>query len=92
MLRKYNMKKKDRYAIIIFSALTILMLLFFALTFRIVRDNLPPTPISANKIIGYSQYFGYPLFLDTAIFLILILLPIIFFVALRLVEKGNKHK
>lgn len=43
------------------------------LSFRAIRDSLPPTKIENQKIVGYSQYFGYPLYLDTIVFFIFIL-------------------
>ncbi len=55
------------------------MSIVFLLAFRYLRDNAMIPEINKNKIIGYSQYFGYPLYLDTIIFFVFILYPVIFF-------------
>lgn len=62
----------------------------FALVFRKLRDSLPPPEIHSNKIIGYSQYFGYPFFMDTIIFMLFFFFPLVIFFFLGLRKK--KHK
>jgi hypothetical protein len=55
-----------------------LLLLFLILVgFRYARSLLNPPEISQDKIVGFSQYFGYPLYFDHALFLVLIILPVI---------------
>lgn len=66
-----------------------LFIVIFAFNFRFLRDTLPPPQIHTNKIVGYSQYFGYPFFLDTATILLLLLLPVILFFLLGILKK--KH-
>lgn len=38
------------------------------LSFRIIRSWFPIPSITTNKVIGFAQYNGYPLFFDTAFF------------------------
>ncbi|GEM_PF-3172532 len=77
------------FAIIInFFALVIV----FISSFRIVRDALPPTRIGNEKIIGYTQYFGYPFYLDTVIFFIFIFYSVVFFLIIKLLRKKNSKK
>lgn len=68
----------------IFSLCTELVLIL--LFFRQIRDLFPAPEIEENKIIGYSQYFGYPFYFDTFIFFLIIFsIPIIilFFNSIR---------
>ena len=71
--------------------LTVLFILFllgtFALSFRKLRDIMPDPAVNAETSIGYAQYFGYPMYLDTIIFFILILSPVLFFTPIKLVQK-----
>ena len=74
--------------IIILTVLFILFLLgAFALSFRKLRDIMPDPAVNAETSIGYAQYFGYPMYLDTIIFFILILSPVLFFTPIKLVQK-----
>ena len=77
--------------ILIFNVLFILFLLgVFAVTFRKLRDIMPDPAISKETSIGYAQYFGYPLYLDSIIFFILILSPVLFYTFVRLARKNKK--
>jgi hypothetical protein len=44
---------------------------------RPIRSLFPLPEIGSGKIIGYSQYFGYPLSFDTVFFFVLILVPLL---------------
>ena len=76
--------------ILILTNLLILFLLgIFAVYFRKLRDVMPDPAISKETSIGYSQYFGYPLYLDSLIFFILILSPVLFYIFIKLLQKSK---
>jgi hypothetical protein len=50
-------------------------LVFIVILIKKIRPILPPTEINENKIIGFTQYNGYPFYFDLIIFFLLILLP-----------------
>lgn len=54
-------------------------------TFRYFRSLFYPPKITENKIVGYAQYFGYPLHFDTLLFFILIAIPalMLFYILFR---------
>ena len=64
-----------------------IFLLFLLLSFKVVRTRFLPPEIGTEKIIGYSQYFGYPLYFDNIFFLYLVCSPFFAFVALLLRKK-----
>ena len=72
---------------------TVLFILFllgaFALSFRKLRDIMPDPAVNAETSIGYAQYFGYPLYLDSIIFFILIISPVLFFTFIKLIQKSK---
>ena len=72
---------------------TVLFILFllgaFALSFRKLRDVMPDPAVNAETSIGYAQYFGYPLYLDSIIFFILIISPVLFFTFIKLIQKSK---
>lgn len=83
------MKKiKDTRILILFVGLFVLLLILFLTNFRTVRDSIPPE-IGEHKIVGYAQYFGYPLYLDTFVFFAFILYPILFFTLFKCLKKGK---
>ena len=78
-------KATDKRNSLTFSVLFFFFLVFFlALSFRKIRDFLPPPEIRKEHIVGYAQYFGYPLYLDVAVFFIVILCPVIIFLLIKL--------
>jgi hypothetical protein len=56
---------------------------------RQIRALFPLPEIGSDKIIGYAQYFGYPLSFDTLLFFALILVPL-FVVLFTFLAKRNK--
>lgn len=54
--------------------------LVLLLGFKKLRALVPPPQISDGKLVGFAQYFGYPLYFDTAFFFALILVPFVTFV------------
>lgn len=78
---------KDRNIVIQCIFLLIILLGIIFASFRTLRDILPDTQFESNTSIGYAQYFGYPVYLDTVIFFLLVLTPFLFFLIMN-----NKHK
>jgi hypothetical protein len=69
------------------SYLTIIYIIILV-SFRYVRSSLAidSKNIQAD-IVGYSQYFGYPLYFETIIFFIFVLSPIVVFYILSKIRK-----
>ena len=44
--------------------------------FKVIRAFFPPPEITKDKLVGFAQYFGYPVNFDTYIFLLIIFLPV----------------
>ena len=57
------------------------------LNFRQLRYSFSPPKTTENEIIGYAQYFGYPLYFETIIFFVFILSPIVVFFGLSKIRK-----
>lgn len=57
------------------SLITAFVYAVLGVGFRHLRD-LFPKPESTGEIIGFAQYFGYPLFFDNVLFWILIITPV----------------
>lgn len=70
---KFNHRKFIFISTFLFCLEVVLILLFF----RKIRDLFPIPAIGDNKIVGYSQYFGYPYYFDALVFLAIMLSPII---------------
>ena len=64
----------------------ILSLLIF-ISFRVLRKMFPLPEINQEKIVGYSQYYGYPLYFDTILFFTFLLLPIVTFILCKKIFK-----
>ena len=54
------------------------------LSFRTIRDLFPPPRITENKIVGFTQYFGYPFFFDTIIFFLFVISPALIFLLIKI--------
>ncbi len=81
---------KKRSILLVNLLLLGLFLIVFVLSFRNIRDSLPPPKIDETKIVGYTHFFGYPFYLDTVIFFIFILYQPVFFFVLRFTSKIKK--
>ena len=79
------MKKIITKSILISSTLNI----FLLFGFKKIRTIFPPPEINADKLIGFSQYFGYPLYFDTLFFFFLFFIPILTFI---IFYKFNRNK
>ena len=64
----------------------ILSLLIF-ISFRVLRKMFPLPEINQEKIVGYSQYYGYPLYFETILFFTFLLLPIVTFILCKKIFK-----
>ena len=73
MKKKKEIKKIYVVSVLIFLSEILLVLMLF----RKIREKFPITGIGANGIIGYAQYFGYPFYFETLIFLLITISPII---------------
>ena len=49
------------------------------LSFKNFRSFFPPPEIGQEKLVGFAQYYGYPIYYDTIYFFILLIVPIITF-------------
>lgn len=57
--------------------ISILLLVASLLSFKKIRVLFPTPMINENKLVGFSQYYGYPFYFDTIFFFFIILLPVI---------------
>jgi hypothetical protein len=66
--------RKSITQIVIVSLLSegILLLLF-----KKIRSFIPVPEIGEDKMVGFPQYYGYPIYYDTIYFLVLFILPIL---------------
>ena len=53
----------------------LLFFLFSLVFFRHIRAFFPIPELGSEKIVGYSAYFGYPLYFDNFLFFYIILCP-----------------
>lgn len=84
-------KSGDRLLFLIEIIIIAIFGFILILSFRKLRDSLPPPEINQSKVIGYAQYFGYPLYMDAVIFFSIIFFPAAFFAIMRLID-NNKNK
>ena len=49
--------------------------IFFLFSFKLIRNLMPPPMIGKDKIVGYAQYFGYPIYFDAVVFLLFLSMP-----------------
>lgn len=80
---------RQRKYILFTLSFLFLFIISFVLLFRKLRDALPPTEIGAQKIVGYAQYFGYPLSLDAMIFFLFISVPVIVAIVMKMKSKNR---
>lgn len=76
------MIKKDAFAVVLIEVF-IVGLVF--LTYRRLRLFFPKPEM--KDAIGYSQYFGYPLYFDNVIFFIIVLSPVFAFLIKKIIRK-----
>jgi hypothetical protein len=66
-----NWKRKILISIVLSVALDLMLIVLL----RHIRAFFPYPEIFSIKIVGYAQYFGYPLYFDTIYIFLLILMP-----------------
>lgn len=54
----------------------VIQLFIFFMLFRPIRNEMALPWIGEQKIVGYSHYTGYPFFIDTVLFFVLMSTPI----------------
>ena len=65
----------------------LLLAVLFVLFFKNVRNYFSFTPIPSDGIVGYAHYYGYPLVLDTLIFFIFLLSPVVLLIIVKIINK-----
>lgn len=80
---------KPNYKKIILKSIvsSLILLIFLALTFKKIRALFPIPIIGNDRLVGFSQYFGYPLYFDTIFFFFIISLPLLIFSLFYFLEK-----
>jgi hypothetical protein len=89
----FYLVKKSWYKKIffIFGASYFTYIAITALSFKKFRDLFSSKPQVNTDLLGFPQYYGYPLYLDTAIFFAVILFPVVFFFLMKFI-KGSYLK
>lgn len=54
-----------------------------AISFRYVRTFFPKPSLVGSDAIGFMQYFGYPLFFDVILFVVMLIIPIFIYLTLE---------
>ncbi len=62
-----------------------------AVCFRYLRNIFSNHQIAKSASVGYAQYFGYPLYLDSILFFVIVFSPIIFYIIVKLARYRNKR-
>lgn len=76
-----KIKKKELIQIVIFS----LILIFSAFVlYKKMRGLFPPPQIGSEKLVGFAQYFGYPIYFDTIFFFLIVSIPLIVTIILKI--------
>src|SRR5258708_11283052 len=91
-MQKKLIKSRTELFLFFNTTFFILFILCMGLFFRKVRDFLAPTEIGSQKIVGYTQYTGYPFNLDTCIFFVFIFAPVIIGFMICVIDKNNNEK
>lgn len=52
-----------------------------------IRTLFPPPEIGSDKLVGFSQYFGYPFYFDYLLFIFLFVFPVTIFLFFYYKEK-----
>lgn len=68
--------------------LSFVLLIILMFSFKKIRAFFPPPEIGNDKLVGFSQYFGYPFYFDNLLFAFLIAFPVAVFLFFYYKEKG----
>ncbi len=75
---------------IIGASVLCLCYIFVLLHFRSLRMLFPYPKINSEKMVGFSQYFGYPFYFDTVLFFIIMLSPIVVILTIKIFHMYKK--
>lgn len=81
---------QKKWYVIVTTGILFAEIVLFVLLFRKIRDGAMPPPIGSTYIVGYTQYFGYPFYLDTGIFFFFVLTPVIILWICSVIDKRTK--
>lgn len=84
--RSKNNTIKSNVALFVLIEVFLIVIIFIA--YRPIRVLFPK--FFVGGVVGYAQYFGYPLYFDNFVFLIIILSPILAFLIKRVVKRMYK--
>ena len=88
MIKSKSIKVNDKVVILKSFTMSMFLILIVAVIFKVIRhSNLLTTEISKSKIVGFAHFFNYPLYLDTVLFFLLILIPPAVFIFFRYQSK-----
>lgn len=80
-----NIKRiKTNFSIL---GISIFSYLIMGLIFRHIRDYFSKPSLKDSSVIGFSQYFGYPLFFDIFLFCFIIFIPLVSYYLIRTKNK-----
>lgn len=82
---------KNKSNLFVLLTLGTFYLIVFIL-FRNIRALFPPPEIYSNKIVGYSQYFGYPFYFDNILFWAILVVTFFAPFTLKLWKKKKRGK
>ncbi len=66
--------KKIKFPSAVLGTSVILYLLLF-ISFRKIRDYFPSPQTEGNEVVGFANYFNYPIYFDYFLFLVIIIIP-----------------
>lgn len=89
MAKKKSIYIKRKILLGIAFSLWILGILLLVLKFRELRNIFPPPKIEDDRIVGFAQYNGYPMYFDTIVFFSLIFSPVLILLAVYLFTKHS---
>lgn len=67
------------------------LITLLVVTFRKTRELFYPASIGGSLIIGWAQYQGYPMYYETLLFFVFLLIPISTLVVVKLIVKKGGH-
>ncbi len=82
--------KTDKVRVIKYMLAVFLLEVLILFSVRPVRDYFDGPDIASKKIVGYTQYFQYPMYFDYFFFMCLVLAPIAVTVALFFLKINKK--
>ena len=81
------MKKSIRELYAVSVAIFLLEIFLILVFFRKLRSIFPPPPIEKSGIVGFAQYFGYPFYFETIVFLVVVISPFVIVSIIKYLKK-----